>query len=140
MEWYSLIFFHIFKFYFKDGRFKNDVPWFTATALITVSFWLYLTSLIVLASHHFAIDPLKMENKNLFICFAFLFFLANIYWFQSRNRYLVIYRKFRNTTQDTPKKTILAWAIVFGGLLSLPVTVFFLNFESLSDWLSMWKR
>jgi hypothetical protein len=43
MEWYRLIFFHVFKVYYRDGDFRNDVPWFTATVLISASLWTYFT-------------------------------------------------------------------------------------------------
>jgi len=124
MEWYNLIFFHVFKFYFKDGNYKNDVPWFTATALISTSFWVYLFSATILITCLFNFDFFKLVNRHLFISSAFIFLFANILWFKRGDRYLKIYRKYKNSPQDLGKISLLSWVVVIGGFLSLPIVLF----------------
>lgn len=140
MKWYSLIFFHVFKVYYRDGDFRNDVPWATASALVSVSVLFYFVSIGLVISHVTGIHFMKTMNRHLFVTLGFLFTVLNCAWFKVGDRFLVIFRNFRHSEKDTWKIAILSWLIVIGGLLSVPVTVFFLNFESLSDWLSMWKR
>lgn len=140
MEWYRLIFFHVFKVYYKDGNYKNDVPWFTATVLISASLWTYFTSAMVIFVNLLGSDFSNVVSKNVFIGLAFVFVIVNTVYFKRGARYIHIFRKHRHSANDKRSIGALSWFIVIGGLLSLPVTVFFLNFESLSDWLSMWKR
>lgn len=85
-------------------------------------------------------DFSNVVSKNVFIGSAFVFVIANTVYFKTGARYIHIFRKHRHSTNDKRSIGALSWFIVIGGLLSFPLTVFFLNFESLSDWLSMWKR
>jgi hypothetical protein len=124
MEWYNLIFFHVFKFYFKDGNYKNDVPWFTAASLISTSFWVYFFSSTIIITSLFNLDGFQTENRPIFISSGFIFLFANIFWFKGSDRYLKIYKKYRNSPQDIGIISIISWVIVIGGFLSLTIILF----------------
>ncbi len=48
MNWYNLVFYHIFKRYYKDGKYKNDIPSLTASVIVGVSSYFYIICGLIL--------------------------------------------------------------------------------------------
>lgn len=127
MECYNLIFFHVFKFYFKDGNYKNDIPWLTASVLMAASSLAYSVGATAIIAHLLNMDLTTMVNRHVFIVGAFIFVFANNMYFRIRDRYMAIFEKYRNSQKDTMQNAILCWLIVIGGFISVPVLLFLLN-------------
>lgn len=127
MKKYNLIFFHIFKCYYKDGNYKNDIPWLTALVLVSVSVLFFFVAIGLSVSELIGFNFLKMMDRHLFILLGFVFVLINYAWFKVGDRYMNIFKKYRHSSYDTKKNAILSWIFVIGGFLSAPIVILLLN-------------
>ena len=79
MSWYKIIFFHVFKRYYKDGKFINDIPWLTTSVIVGVSSSFYLLSLTVLFYFFFIDHDVPQLNKYPILICGFVFAVANYF-------------------------------------------------------------
>jgi hypothetical protein len=121
MDWYKIIFFHVFNRYYKDGNYKNDIPWLTASVIIGVSTYFHLFSLFVLGYYFFTGHSLTLASKYPNIICAFVFVSLNCYCFIYQNRYLKIYTKFRKSDKNKKIIALLSWMYIFLGFFSVPI-------------------
>ena len=127
MNWYDLVFFHIFKRYYKNGRYKNDVPWLTASIILGVSSSFYILSGLLLSYYFFVSKEVPILNKYLILLLGFIFVILNFIWFTYNKRYKVIYEHC-NTLADNSKKTeILSWIYIILGYISVPLVAIFIR-------------
>ncbi len=116
MKWYNLVFFHIFKRYYKNGNYKNDIPWLTVSVIISLSTYFYITNILrlflLITQHTLHID------KLLFILFGFIFCILNYIWFVGNKRYLQIYADFKIKYANDRLTDILSWVYIIIGFLS----------------------
>lgn len=119
MKWYNLVFFHIFKRYYKNGNYKSDIPWLTASVIISLSTYFYITNILrlfLLVTHH----TLHID-KLLFILFGFIFCIINYIWFVGDKRYLQIYTDFKIKYANDRLTDIFSWIYIIVGFLSIGV-------------------
>jgi hypothetical protein len=122
MKVHSIIFFHVFKRYYKDGKFTNDIPWLTTSVIVGVSSSFYLISLTVLFSYFFFDRNLpKLNEYPMLICNA-VFVVANYLWFTHRKRYLKIYEEYRTSDKNNKITEFLSWIYILLGFVSVPIT------------------
>jgi len=112
MEWFNIIFFHIFKRYYKNGRYKNDIPWLTASGIIGVASSFYLFSFYLLGHLWvYGFVPHKI-NKNIIIPLGFFVTFLIVAWFVGKKRYLSIYNKFKDQYSKDRLTETLSWIFV----------------------------
>ena len=120
MNLYNIIFFHIFKRYYNNGKYKNDIPWLTATGIISVSTFFLLSSMITLI-YYFFNNKISLIINAEFSYYGLLFTLINCLWFASNKRYLKIYKDLKISKVNNRKLEILTWIYVFLGIASIPI-------------------
>ncbi|MBB6611037.1 hypothetical protein H7F15_08315 [Pontibacter sp. Tf4] len=117
MAWYNLIFFHVFKRYYKNGRYKNDIPWLTASVIIGVSGVLYLFTITDII--YFYANGEMPESDEKYLRPLGLFFVAlNWIWFTGGKRYLKIFDNFKERYLRDKLTETLSWAYVFGAYVA----------------------
>lgn len=121
MNWYKLIFFHIFKRYYKNGEFRNDIPWLTASVIIGVSSSFYVLSLVVLTYYVFIDNNVPTLNKTHIIICGFVFAAINYLWFTYKKRYLKIYEEYRTSNKNNRVTEVLSWIYIIMGFASVPI-------------------
>lgn len=127
MEWYNIVFFHVFKRYYKNGRYKNDVPWLTASVILGMSSLLYLFSLYVIL--YYSINNSTPEiKKYVFLPLGLTTIIINCLWFIGSRRYLRIYERYRERLLRDKKSTVLSWTYVFGGYALFILVILLLRF------------
>ncbi|SFH34612.1 hypothetical protein [Pontibacter chinhatensis] len=122
VTWYNLIFFHVFKRYYKNGRHKNDIPWLTASGIVGVSSLLYL--FIITALTYFLVNGEMPEfdgKYSLLFCTSFV--ALNWMWFTGGNRYLEIYNGFKDKYTEDKLTEALSWSYVFGAYIVFIVVI-----------------
>ncbi|MCG3164424.1 MAG: hypothetical protein POELPBGB_00178 [Bacteroidia bacterium] len=127
MKWYKIIFFHVFKRYYKNGMYKNDLPWLTASSIIAVSSSFYVFSFYLLAYYFInGYMPDHLE-KRIIIPIGFLIVIPIVIWFVSKKRYLTIYNELRTSHSNHKSSEILSWLFVFGAYLLFVVLTLLRN-------------
>ena len=121
MSWYKIIFFHVFKRYYKDGKFTNDIPWLTASIIVSVSSSFYVFSLMDLFCFFLIDQNLPMVDGYSFHIIGFAFALANYLWFTHQRRYLKIYEEYRKSDKNNNVTAILSWIYIILGFASVPI-------------------
>lgn len=121
MNWYKLIFFHIYKRYYKDGQYSNDIPWLTVSVILGVSSFFYLLSLAVLIYSIFCDCEIQSLNKNPIIILGFVLVGVNYLWFFNNRHYLKIYEKYRISENNNKFSELLSWLFVIMGFVSVPL-------------------
>lgn len=121
MKIIDIIFYYIFKRYFQGGNYRNDIPWFTASALLSVSLNLYVICFFIiykyLAVGHF---PTQL-NVEIGLPLNLLLFLVIILYFKTNNRYMKIYNTYKTSSKLVHE--IAAWIFVAGGLVLFIIVV-----------------
>lgn len=120
MNWYKLVFFHVFKCYYKNGKYTNDIPWLTATGIVSVSTGFLLSSIFLLF-YYFFIDTKLPKLDNTFTLIGFIFILINYFWITNKKRYLIIYESYRKSNKNNKVSEVLSWVYIIVGFISLPI-------------------
>jgi hypothetical protein len=126
MDWYNLVFYHVFKRYYKNGNYKNDIPWLTATGILSVSTFFFLTGIFVVF-YYFFINKNIPQLNNLYTIFGIIFTVLNCLWFTYKNRYLSIYKHYQALTTNNRKTEILSWLYIILGFASVPFVAIFVR-------------
>lgn len=113
MTWYNLVFFHVFKRYYKNGRYKNDIPWLTASVIVGMSSMFYLFTFTYL-TYFFANGEMLELDKKSFLTLGISFVVLNWLWFTGGNRYLMIFDNFKERYLRDKLTETLSWVYVFG--------------------------
>jgi Ca2+/Na+ antiporter len=127
MNWYKLIFFHIFKRYYKDGKFTNDIPWLTASVIVGISSSFYLLSLVVLSYFFFIDHNVPPLNKYPILICGFAFAVVNYLWFTYKKRYLKIYEEYRTSNKNNKVTAVLSWIYIIVGFASVPIVALIIH-------------
>ena len=118
MKWYNLIFFHVFKRYYKNGKFKNDIPWLTATGIVGMATFFYLVFIYILFYYFIFKKSPEAPNKLPFIISGFIVLVANCFWFIGNKRYLTIYEMYKEKYRNDKITEVLSWIFV---VLAIPI-------------------
>ena len=121
MSWFKIIFFHVFKRYYMDGKFTNDIPWLTTSVIVGVSSSFYVISLIVLYFFFFIDHDLPQLNKYPILICGFAFAVANYLWFTHQKRYLKIYEEYLTSDKNNKITAALSWIYIILGFASVPI-------------------
>jgi hypothetical protein len=121
MNWYKLIFFHIFKRYYKNGSFTNDIPWLTASVIVGLSSFFYVLGLLVLAYFFFIDHNVPKLKKYPLLISGFAFAITNYLWFTYKKRYLKIHAEYRTSNKNNKVTEVLAWIYVIVGFATVPI-------------------
>ncbi len=120
MNWYNLVFYHIFKRYYKDNKYKNDIPWLTATGIISVPTFFLLTSVFAIIYYLF-VESNVPQIGSTFTIFGLAFTVINYLWFTYNKRYLSIYEHYKTSATNNRRTEILSWLYIILGFASLPL-------------------
>lgn len=112
VTWYNLIFFHVFRRYYKNGRYRNDIPWLTASVIVGMSSLLYLLTAIVLI-YYFANGEMPELDKRYALPIGVAFVALNCLWFIGDDRYLRIFDEFKESYLKDRFTEILSWFYIF---------------------------
>ncbi len=125
MKFYNVIFFHVFKKYYKNGNYKNDIPWLTASCVIGLSTFFYVANIIFVL--YYFISEIKPVPNKLLIVFAFAFVIINYLWFTNQKKYLKIYDALINSNLDNKPLEVLSWIYIIIGFASVPIGALVVN-------------
>ena len=120
MNWYKIIFYHLFKRYYKDGKYKNDIPWLTAAGILSVSTFFLLTGFFTLIYYLFVKKNVPQLDYK-FTLLGFLFTALNCFWFANKKHYLRIYEEYKTSKVNNTITEILSWLFVILGFASLAI-------------------
>ncbi len=126
MNWYNIIFFHIFTFYYEEGKYKKDIPWLTASCLVATSTSLYVLSFYVIIEFFLNSSFEKIDNHR-FLIFGIIMNVSSFIWFAKNKKYSEIYNKYRLSKFDTKKFKFVAWLFVVLGFLTLPLAALYIH-------------
>lgn len=105
------IYFYIFNSYYKDGNYRNDIPWFTSLGIIAFSLSLYLVGLFLLVQEYILFN--KFINFSFELTHILLFGLSVwlvLYLLLIKDgKYLEIYEQYKSQRSTLGK--LLAWGI-----------------------------
>jgi len=127
MNLYKLIFFHIFKRYYKNGTFKNDIPWLTASVILGVSSSFYVISLLILSYYVFIDNDVPTLNKYPIIICGFVFVVINYLWFTYKKRYLKIHEEYQISNKSNKITEVLSWIYIIVGFASVPIVALIIH-------------
>ncbi len=127
MNWYDLIFYNVFKRYYKEGNYKKDIPLLTASVIVGVSLSFYILSGFLLMYYFFIGKDVPMLDRYPIIIFGFTINVANYLWFRNKNRYLSVYKHFRSSDENNRLTEVLSWLFIILGFASGPLVTFFIR-------------
>jgi len=125
MKWYKIIFFHIFMFYYEEGKFKNDIPWLTASCLVATATSLYILSIYVIIESFLSGSFEKIDDHR-FLIFGIITNVSSYIWLSKNKKYFEIYSKYRLSEFDTKGIKFAAWIFVISGFLTLPLAALYI--------------
>lgn len=117
MTWYNLIFFHVFKRYYKNGMYKNDIPWLTASGIVGTSSLLYLFTFADLA-YYLSNGEMPEFDKKYILPSGFAFVGLHWLWFIGGSRYLKIFENFKERYLRDKLTETLSWVYIFGAYVT----------------------
>jgi hypothetical protein len=127
MKWFYIVFFHVFKKYYKNGHYKNDIPWLTASGIVGVSVYFYLFSLYII-THYISYGYLLARlDKNFVIPIGLAIVLGTIIFFIWNKKYLMIFNSFKDKYSKDSLSQTLSWIFVFAPYLLFVVLVMLLK-------------
>ena len=126
MTWYNLIFFHVFKRYYKNGRYKNDVPWLTAAGIVGVSSLLYLFTITAL-TYYFTKGEMPDVDKKYALPLGVAFIALNWFWFTGGSRYLKIFENFKERYLRDKLTETLSWVYILGAYVTFILMIVYLK-------------
>jgi hypothetical protein len=123
MNWYNLVFYHVFIRYYKNGKYKNDIPWLTVSVLVGVCSYFYFLNAILLGYFFFISKtaPLLENFRTAIIGGCFVFVIINYFWFTYKKRYLKIYEEYKTSNNSNRVTEILSWIYIIVGFASVPI-------------------
>jgi glucan phosphoethanolaminetransferase (alkaline phosphatase superfamily) len=123
MNWYNLVFYHIFVRYYKNGKYKNDIPWLTVSVLVGVCSYFYFLNVILLGYFFFISKnaPLLENFRTAIIGGGFVFVIINYFWFTYKKRYLKIFKEYKTSNNSNRVTEILSWIYLIVGFASVPI-------------------
>jgi hypothetical protein len=90
MKVLDYLFFGVFNSYYKDGNFKNDIPWYTAMMIFGAMFFLNVSSVMMLFSSKSGYPVSKQVGFIIGGCCV----LLSYFLFAWKKRYENIYSEF----------------------------------------------
>lgn len=121
MNWYKIIFFHIFQCFYKGGKYSNDIPSLRSTVVVSVSSSFYLLSSFYWIYFLLFNEKPKLAEHSITVC-GFLFVIANYVWFNYRRKYLLIYEKYVYSRVNTRIVALACWVYVLSGFATVPIS------------------
>lgn len=128
MNWYDLIFFHVFKLYYKDGAYRRDNPPLTASVILGMSSFVLVVALLMAMDYLF-VSHEKMvigNQKPLFITVGMVFVGFNYLLF--RRRFKNIYNKYRYSSYDNWKYRLVAFLYIVLAFFSAPLAALTIDY------------
>lgn len=117
MKIFDYLFFGIFNSYYKDGNYKNDIPWLTAMSIFAAMFFLNITSILDLFSNREGYPVSKSMGYVIGVTGVLLSYVL----FVSGKRYEIIYKTFSILDRKQRlKNKIAAWFYV---LMSIVIAI-----------------
>lgn len=121
MNWYKLLFFHIFKRYYKGGEYKSDILWLTAIVIVAVPSSFYLLTIVGCFYYFFINENIPTLNENAIIVYGFVFVSINCLWIIHNEQYLKIYNEYKLSSRNTKMIEIFSWVYVVVGFILIPI-------------------
>lgn len=121
MKFLTVIYFHVYNSYYKDGNYKNDIPHLTAFGIVGVSLSLLLVGIGNIIK--FVLTEHKLSTQGylwLMLSSLLLFYFA----FLNKGKYNDIYKELKSSEWDKTTIKILAWVIVIIGFVSFAASAF----------------
>ena len=128
MKWYDIIFFHVFSFYYKNGKYKNDIPWLTASCIVATTICLYILNLLIIVRFHInnlVYVPLE-DNYDILIIVSVINILS-YYWFTKNKYYLLIFNNYKNSIYDTKRIKLFVWVFIIFGFILVPISALYVH-------------
>lgn len=117
MKIFDYLFFGIFNSYYKDGNYKNDIPWLTAMSIFAAMFFFNITSVLDLFSNREGYPV----SKSMGYVIGVIGVLLSYVLFVSGKRYEIIYKTFSILDRKQRlKNKIAAWFYV---LMSIVIAI-----------------
>jgi hypothetical protein len=114
MKVIDYLFFGIYNSYYKDGNYKNDIPWYTAMMIFGAMFFLNVSLILSLLS------PRKgfPVNKPMALVIGGCCVLLSYFLFVWKKRYVSIYETYSkyNDRQKVINK-VLSWLYFIGSII-----------------------
>jgi hypothetical protein len=108
----KVIFFHIYNVYYKDGNYKNDIPYLTAFGIVACSLSIIIVVSVLLLLKGTLETTLSKESIILLTVVCLSIFS---YIFLIRSRYKSIYQEIKGSKWDNVGFKALSWVIVVAG-------------------------
>jgi hypothetical protein len=113
----NYIYFNIFNSYYKNGRYKNDIPWVTAWGILSAALTFYTFSIIsLLRIIRYGTLNGFVFPKPLGFAIGTFFMIVGYFLFLKNKRYLIIYNEFKKydqTISNKRKGRIISWTFIF---------------------------
>lgn len=111
------LFFGIYNSYYKDGNYKNDMPWYNGMAIFLFTFWCnIITILDVLNSSK---NKFPVEKLTSFIIAAVCLIISYLLFVRNR-RYDTIYNRYKNFNKTNRIiNKVVSWTYVIGSIVAI---------------------
>lgn len=120
MRWYNLIFFYVFNAYYKDGNYKSDIPWLTASGIMGVATFVHIINLFDVIL--FTIGR-KIIGSSFFVPIGICITVLVCGYFIIGKRYMRIYEKYKETGKTNKRAKVLSWTYIFSSFLIFTIIV-----------------
>lgn len=121
----KIVFFYIFRSYYKDGNFKNDIPWLTAINILSASLTTYTFCIFLIIENFYnELKFIKANSLPFLIMYVLIFIFLYLYLLK-KEKHLIFYEEYKK--QKTFSGLILSWGFV---ILPFPLMMFIVFYLS----------
>jgi hypothetical protein len=124
MRLLRLIYFHIYNTYYKDGKYRNDIPHLTAFGIVGCCLSIILLAVLFTIHQFFFHERISIQ----LVVLPFIILLGMFYYmFLYESKYIGIYEEFKNSKWDTWSIKFLSWSILFVAFLLIGLYAYIFN-------------
>jgi hypothetical protein len=109
MKLVEVIFYHIYKSYYKGGNYRNDIPHVTAFGIVSCSIIIiFITGFLTFLR----LFTEQLVNKGLVISLFVFLSVVLFYFLLYKSKYKRIYTEIKGSRWDTVFFKILSWSVL----------------------------
>lgn len=124
MNFLKIIYFHIYNTYYKDGHYKNDIPYLTAYGITGTSLGCLILALLTVLNYGFTRTRLSVVAcLIIFLLCLIVFFVLFIH----NARYKEVYASIKGSRWDTAPMKVIVWIIIGLGFASVGLYSYIFN-------------
>lgn len=118
MQWYHIVYYHVYRYYYKGNTLGIDTPWFTASLILSVSSSVYCLVAVV-SFRYFILNKGTVLNEHWIMPIYFFLAAMHCAYFYYGKRFQRIYDEMDPKYNHRSLPNLLSWLFICSSFLLL---------------------